>query len=165
MYKLNCFNVPDTNIKLRDGDIVKLSQYPNIKWVVHKGWYSYQGEESLGWYFYSIPDGTILPFTHCDMITVTIISSSCCNCEDCFQPVPDPQNDCIQGQIDRAFITVDYIVDRDALTQRILPDGKLVRVNDVDGSPRYYQWDKGNQSWIDLGDITSSLSRTWQTYE
>ena len=42
------------------------------------------------------------------------------------------------------------LIDRDNLNKRILPDGKIVRVDEVStGVPGYFRWDKVSQSWVD----------------
>jgi len=58
---------------------------------------------------------------------------------------------------DRAFITVDTLADLKALEDRDLRDGKMVRVNDVEGEPSYFVWSEAVKNWVDLGDINSGI--------
>lgn len=52
---------------------------------------------------------------------------------------------------DSAFITVDTINDREILKYIIeIPNGKNVKVNDVDGITKYYAYDKPNDEWIEI---------------
>jgi len=46
------------------------------------------------------------------------------------------------------FISVDTIEDRDNIPRSQLADGKVVRVNNVNGKPTYYSWDNDNAVWI-----------------
>lgn len=49
----NYIIIPGTNIRLYDSDIVRISNYPKARWIVHNGWYIYQGHQNNGWYFES----------------------------------------------------------------------------------------------------------------
>ena len=44
-------DIPQHNISIAAGDVVKLSKYSDISWVVGYGWYSYQSSAATcGWY-------------------------------------------------------------------------------------------------------------------
>ena len=145
--------IPDTGIKLYDGDIVMLSKYPGVKWIIHKGWYTYQESQSIGWYFCSIPQGVIIPVTDDELTHLTVISDGgCCPQPPCppgpVPPGPIPPE--LMRDIHRAWISVPTLTDRDNLNKRMLPDGKIVRVDEVStGVPGYFRWDKVSQSWVD----------------
>ena len=62
-----------------------------------------------------------------------------------------------KDRYDRAFISVDTIADRDALQDADLHNGKIVRVNDVDGAPAYYVWAAISNEWVELGDINQGI--------
>lgn len=68
------------------------------------------------------------------------------------KPGPKPKLD---YQVSRAFITVNTIAERDKLTRTDLPEGKIVRVNDVDGQPAYFEWDDVAKFWK-LSNITNA---------
>ena len=52
-------------------------------------------------------------------------------------------------QLERAWITVDTIEQRDRLNIRLVPDGKVVKVNDVGGSVKYYSYDQSLSTWVE----------------
>lgn len=56
------------------------------------------------------------------------------------------------------FIVVDTLEDRDNIPRSQLADGKVVKVNDVDGEITYYSWDNTNATWVlevfGIGTIT-----------
>lgn len=159
--KLNQLVVPSTGLKLVDGSIVMIARFPDTKWIVHCGWYSFNNQQSMGWYFCSIPDKTILPVNDDDLNTVIVISTEgqCCPCP----PHPKPPGPCpgpdkperftesLKNELDAAFISVDTIADRNSLLDdnRKLPHGKLVRVNYIDDfdGPKYFLWDANNEVW------------------
>lgn len=142
--------VPDTGIKIYDGDIVMLSRFPGVKWIVHKGWYSYQGCQSIGWYFCSIPQGVIIPVTDDELRHLTIVSNEGCCPPQPPGPMPPPVPPELMREINRAWISVPTIAHRDNLNKRFLPDGKIVRVDEVTtGVPGYFRWDQVSQTWVD----------------
>ena len=53
-----------------------------------------------------------------------------------------------------AFISVPNLKDRDAINTDFIPDGKIVRVNSVDGITKYYEWSKFNDRWQEMDLIT-----------
>ena len=153
--------VPNTGLKLVDGSIIMISRFPDTKWIVHNGWYSYNNEQSMGWYLCSIPDKTIIPATTEDLETAVVVSdeSGCCPCPPHPGPMPpcppgppkDKFTDKLKAELDAAFISVDTIADRNSLLDdnRKLPNGKLVRVNYIDDNegPKYFRWDANNNVW------------------
>ena len=72
---MNYISVPDSSLHLVDGNIVMLERFPGIKWVLHNGWYNYNGRQYMGWYFSSIPSQTILPVSNQDLRMITLVSS------------------------------------------------------------------------------------------
>ena len=52
--------------------------------------------------------------------------------------------------LDRSFITVDTVTQRDNINYNRLPNGKLVRVNDYAGSPKYFAWNADTKSWDEV---------------
>ena len=160
---LNQLVVPSTGLKLVDGSIVIISRFPDTKWIVHYGWYSFNNQQSMGWYFCSIPDKAILPVNNDDLNSVIVISNDdqCCPCPPHPHPPgpgpcpapdkPQPFTDVLKKELDAAFISVDTIADRNSLrdNDRKLPNGKLVRVNYIDDStgPKYFRWDANNEKW------------------
>ena len=158
---MNKLIVPTTGLKLVDGSIVILDQYPGIKWIVHNGWYFYNNQQSMGWYFCSIPDKKTLPATTEYLETAIAVSDEgSCPCPPHPHPRPGPcppgphtENftEDLRKELDAAFISVDTIADRNSLLDhdRKLPNGKLVRVNYIDDNqgPKYYRWDANNLVW------------------
>lgn len=165
--------VPDSNIRLYDGSVVMLANYPGVTWVIHNGYYSYNGRQYQGWYFLSIPSQTILPVNNDNLRLVTVISNpSSEDYPDCpfppyppGPPVPPPgPQPCPPGpspsqtpftredkkHLDAAFISVSTLKKRDELDTSRIPDGKIVRVNSVDGESKYYVWSAFNDHWEDF---------------
>lgn len=153
--------VPATGLKLSDGSIVILARFPDTKWVVHNGWYTYNNQQSMGWYFSSIPYKNTLPVTDTDLNSLIVVSPEY-PCPPPPGPGPGPKppqpappkarfTEEYQHELDAAFISVDTIADRNKLLEddRDIPNGKIVRVNYIDDetSAKYYRWDANNECW------------------
>lgn len=159
----------DSGQQIYDGSIVILARFPGTKWIVHKGWYSYQGNQYNGWYLSSIPSQSTMPLTDTDLIGITVVSDTSSSDSGYFPSpnVPKPGGDLFTPQmsweLNRAWITVDTIEQRNRLNRRLIPDGKVVRVNDSgDGSTKYYSYDQANSQWVEetFGiDTTNFVSR------
>ena len=149
------FLVTDTGVIINDGSVVILSQYPNVKWLIKNGWYTYKGKQYNGWYFSSIPANNTMPVDTSDLSGITLVSGpNCCPPP----PGPVPPGPCpseerftheMRNQLERAWITVDTIEQRDRLNIRLVPDGKVVKVNDVGGSVKYYSYDQSLSTWVE----------------
>lgn len=142
--------------QILEGTIVILARYPSIKWIAHQGWYTYQGRQYMGWYFASIPAQTILPLNEEDLIGIQIVSGGSCPCPSpsptpCPPPGPGGGLDHVmKHELERAWITVDTREQLSLLNKRLVPDGKIVRVNDVgDGTAKYYRYDQSNSIWTE----------------
>lgn len=152
----------DSSKPISVGDIVMLSTYGNEKFIVCRGWYTYKSTRRSGWYFKSIPNGTVIPDFDVDTEDITVVSyasdsdcgcdhvhSDChhrhhdhCDDDDCCCPAPPAPKD-YKG----AFVTVNTIDDRNRLGCPYPKDGQLVRVNNVRGEVKYYVWDAENLKW------------------
>ena len=149
------FLVTDTGVIINDGSVVILSQYPNVKWLIKDGWYTYNGKQYNGWYFSSIPANDTMPVDTSDLSGITLVSGpNCCPPP----PGPVPPGPCpseerftheMRNQLERAWITVDTIEQRDRLNIRLVPDGKVVKVNDVGGQVKYYSYDQSTSTWVE----------------
>lgn len=179
--------IPGSDIELTDGTIVMLARFPGTKWVVHNGWYTYNGRSYEGWYFSSIPAKTKLPLNASDLADITIISGKSSELDPelpapppvpyppypPYPPGPHPPGPHPPGphppvppkppgpspevpafisradkaRYDAAFISLPLLKDRDALVKDTIPDGKIVRVNSVNGQPKYYIWSKYEYEW------------------
>lgn len=128
------------------GDIVMISGYGNDKFLVCRGWYTYEGSRRNGWYFKRIPDNVIVPDFTVDIDDVTVISGDHCGCppKPGHKPPLNPEN------VNAAFVTVDTIEERNSLCFPLPPDGKIVRVNDVKGEVKYYIWNAESFRWDDF---------------
>lgn len=149
------FLVTDTGVIINDGSVVILSQYPNVKWLIKNGWYTYKGKQYNGWYFSSIPANNTMPVDTSDLSGITLVSGPNC-CPPPPGPVPPgpgPSEERftheLRNQLERAWITVDTIEQRDRLNIRLVPDGKVVKVNDVGGSVKYYSYDQSLSTWVE----------------
>lgn len=154
-----------SGLKLTDGSIVMLARFGSTKWVVHNGWYTYMGQQYSGWYFASIPANTVIPVNDDDLRLLTLVSDAggCIPCPPSpYPPVPPcppgpgpyPTPGCdipfthqMAYELNRAWISVDTIAQRDKLNTRLIPNGKVVRVNNVAGEVKYYVYDQAAQAW------------------
>lgn len=178
---MNYLNVPDSSLRLTDGCVVILDRFPGVKWIVHNGWYRYNDRQYMGWYFVSIPSQTVLPVNNQDLRMLTLVSDSqgdvapSCPlppapqpaphpCPPIYPPVPphpEPERPAFfsktdKKHLDAAFISVPTLKKRDELDTSSLPDGKIVRVNSVDGFPKYYAWSAFNDHWEELSWVSDS---------
>lgn len=145
--------IPGTNIRLYDSDLVTITNRPHIKWVVHYGWFIYSNAQCHDWYFSAITNGEILPVSSVDLTLVSLATSKTIgsvyndgkkvNYTTVFTEA-DAQT------LNRTFITVDTIAQRDNLDKRKLPDGRIVRVNDYAGTPKYFAWNATNKQWDEI---------------
>lgn len=159
---MNYIEIPSTGTKLFEGTIVASSKYPGTRWILRNGWYSYQGKNCRGWYISSIPSKSNVPVDFEMLETLTVISEGCnpgCN-PGCHPPghrPPGPRPPCPPGgpgnfdysyQVDRAFITVDTEAERDYLLRnQLVPDGKIVKVNQTSDGTKYFRWNQVTQTW------------------
>lgn len=161
-----------SGLKLTDGSIVMLARFGSTKWVVHNGWYTYMGQQYSGWYFCAIPGQTVIPVNEEDLRLLTLVSGGDSSYTPCPPgpyppappcppgpgpgpcPPPGPAPGCdipfthqMAYELDRAWITVDTIAQRNKLNSRLIPNGKVVRVNNVMGVPKYYVYNQVTQTW------------------
>lgn len=186
--------VPDSDIRLVEGNVIILQKYPTIKWILNNGWYEYQGDMVDGWYITSETDETVLPITEEELEGVVIVSTKY---NDALPPYPyldEPQyppvnplppcppeppppppvppepptpepipperlpaffSQALKTQLEQAFISVATVEERDAIKN--VPDGKIVRVNDVLGKPKYYEWFEEGNCWRNFDLITADI--------
>lgn len=157
--EINYIIIPGTNIRLYDSDIVKISNKPRIKWVVHSGWYIYDDVQNFGWYFVSIKDGEILPVTIVDLTLVTLVTDKTQGSGRYDGKVVNytrPFTEYDASILDRTFITVETIEQRNNLDSKRLVNGRIVRVNDVGGVPVYYAYDEANKDWVKIDESSGA---------
>lgn len=149
--------IPSTRKKVYEGDVITLARLPGTKWIAEFGWYTYYNYQYSGWYLTGIPDGEVMPLNDEDLDEITIVSTNSsendCNCNHPYPPhggQPKPPGP--GPNVDRAWISVDTIAQRDRLSQKPLPDGKIVRVNRTtnDGHPKYFVWNVVTETWDDF---------------
>lgn len=161
--------IPNTSIRLYDGDIVKISKYPKSKWIVHCGWYIDDNRQNYGWYLCNIKSGKTIPLETIDLTTCTLLSSYTQG--STFRSGPElnytrPFTDADAEMLNRTFITLDSIEQRDNLDKGKLVNGRIVRINDETGKhPSYYVWDVTTETWIPttLADTIIRVSGSEQT--
>ena len=172
--------IPGTQEKVYEDSVVVLFRLPDTKWILHCGYYTYNGVKQKGWYFSSIPATTVMPVFLEDLVAMRVISGP----QPC-PPGPIPPGPCPPGpfppgphppgpfppgphppgphppapipiiftpedkkMLDASMITVETLEDRDRLGSAMLDNGKVVRVNNVEGKVDYFEWDSANQTWI-----------------
>lgn len=154
--------IPGTQQKVYDGTVVMLHRLPNLRWIIHNGYYSYNGRKQKGWYFSEIPSDTTMPVFNEDLVAMTIIDPQPGPCPPGpFPPGPHPPKPPQpvpislpfmpedKMQVDEAMLTVDDLAERDKLSSCHLQDGKIVRVNDIDGQGKieYFSWNAKEKKW------------------
>ena len=142
--------IPGTDIRLYDGDIVKISGKPRVKWIVHAGWFIYQNVQHFGWYFECIKNGEILPVSVIDLTLVTLDTVKTQGSGRYDGKVVNytrPFTVADAELLNRTFITLDTIEQRDNIDQKNLVNGRIVRVNDVGGVVVYYAWNSSTKQW------------------
>lgn len=92
--------------------------------LIPYGWYSFNNQQSIGWYFCSIPEKQIISLTDEELNSLTVISEEC-QCCPC-PPTPFPPKIISDP---RSFITVSTLTDLLNLPETELVNGKLARVN------------------------------------
>ena len=166
--------VPYSDVILYDGNIVMFGTHPCKKWVVHHGVFKFEDIQYDGWYFVSIPDQSLMPVHLEDLITVVKLANTVNPRKHHKHPKPPlpPGPDISiftvddRERLDRAWITVESISDRDSIPAARLHDGCVVQVNDVDGVSKVYRWSAETSSWVDyelatVSDIESRLPK-WE---
>ena len=160
-----------TGVELTDGMIVQLARFPGTNWIVHNGWYVYQGVSYMGWYFCSIPANTILPVNEEDLQLLTVVSSS--SSSTCApspstsppsysKPSVQPNDHDLLHMVEKAWITVETLEERNRLNIKLVPNGKIVRVNNVDGEVKYYCYNQATSTWEETA-FGGSLSEEYIT--
>ena len=176
-------------LKLVDGNIVSIETFPDVKWVLHKGWYTFDNKLNNGWYLTSLVDKSVRPVIPQEIEGMVVISTKSNNLDPnypnvlpisaenqdvevpttsyqqtattisstspygpIFPPVA-PDDELVPYQVKSAFVTFPDIEARDKLDTRQIPDGKLVRVNDVDGKTEYYAWSINANDWVDVNFV------------
>ena len=142
--------IPGTDIRLYDGDIVKISNKPRVKWIIHTGWYIYDDVQNFGWYFVSIKDGEILPVSAIDLTLCTLETLKTQGSELYDGKVVNytrPFTLADAEILNRSFITLDTLEQRDNIDRKKLINGKMVRVNNEEGPANYYAWNAETQTW------------------
>jgi hypothetical protein len=140
--------IPDTNIRIYDGDIVTLSN-TSQKWIVHTGWYTYNNAQNYGWYFCAINNGDILPLYKVDLTLCTLVTTYTQGSNIHDGPKVNytrPFTEADSEILNRTFITIDTIEQLDNIDTRYIPNGRIVRVNG-DNSPSYYIWNLQEHKW------------------
>ena len=73
-----------------------------------------------------------------------------CGCNTPGNIIPNPSLDSAQQdawELNRAFISVNNLSERDSLDCRALPHGKMVRVSTTPDGVKYYSWDQVTYTW------------------
>lgn len=169
------FTIPDTNQIVYEGDVVQLSEYPNVNFIAGYGWYEYKGDNYKGWYFVSVTNSSIVPVSEVNLSLLTVVSSSHqSSVVPILPPMPFPPGPCPprpfppgpfpdfnKAILDRTFITVETIAQRNSLNDSMLINGRICRVNhDAAGNLAYYQWNGETLTWDDLQISNNVLENT-----
>ena len=175
--------VPGTSQRIVDGDVVIIQRLPTTRWVVHHGFYMYNGVQREGWYLAAIPSGTTMPFAESDLYGIVIVDKGYRPRPfppmPPFPPIPpgpgpgpepgpdvEPFTKEDKAILDSTMITVADLEARDALSSDKLINGRIVRVNNFEGHVEYFEWDKANLTWklADLGSRVATVDYVTETF-
>ena len=153
----------DTNQDIPSGSIIVFNSQPETKWIIQYGVYVYGGQPATGWHAKDLPTGAILPINPSEFKGVTLISGGFtpgpCPCPPKPGPCPPKPGPCPPGPCPPGprpepywteapnMITVQSIEERDRISHCLLVDGKVVRVNNYNGKPEYFEWDDESRTW------------------
>lgn len=159
--------IPGTNIRLYDGDQVKVTKYPRSKFEIHCGWFVFENKQNFGWYLSNIKTGKVFPLTTIDLTTCSLLTSE--SKGSTYRSGPEfqytrPFTDSDAEVLSRTFITLDTIEQRDNLDPLKLVNGKMVRINNDDGSATYYVWNAKESRW-EPTDFGGNIKRVIGTSE
>lgn len=166
---MNYIRTVDTNQDIPSGSIIVFNSQPETKWLIQLGPYMYAGQPATGWHAKSLPSGAILPINPAEFSDVTLISGGVCPPS----PGPRPPHPPHPPQPPHPYwnegpnmITVQSVEERDRIEHRFLVDGKVVRVNNYNGKPEYFEWDEESLSWkfLNMGERFYSKDEADETF-
>lgn len=177
----------DQILKLVEGSLVTIESVPNDRWILQKGWYNFDNNLHSGWYLISVTTRTIRPVIPQEIDTMAIVSTNYGDfSQDYLIAKPTEPEDVEQSQVfptftlpgsytsphgplfppvapntenfpywfESAFVTFDTIEDLDReLDKHKIPDGKMVRINNVDGEVKYYAYNFNNDDWDEVNFV------------
>lgn len=73
---MNSLPIPNSDVSLLDGNIVVLSVFPKVRWIVRYGWYVYHGLQTFGWSFVSEHQHIVIPVTESYLESVVLVCSN-----------------------------------------------------------------------------------------
>lgn len=164
---MNYIRTKDTNQDIASGSIIMFNNDPDTRWIIEYGPYLVQSKPASGWHATALPSGAVLPIDEATFQGVTLISSGsassdsgCCPCRPTpptppFPPVPPTPYFTAAPNM----ITVRNVEERDRIDRSLLMDGKVVRVNDYNGQPEYFEYDDETNSWKFINWGTSVVDK------
>lgn len=67
--------IPNTNIELHEGDVIRIGRFSMIEWVVQYGWYKWGGNRPVyGWSLRNKATDDVKPMQDIDLIDVYFVS-------------------------------------------------------------------------------------------
>ena len=167
--------IPGTDRHVYEGTVVVLNRLPNLKWILRYGYFNYNGRRRRNWYFASIPSDTEMPVFDEDLVNMVVLDDPVGPVPPVPPPgpyppvppgphppyppvppvpVPVPFTPQDKRELQSAMLTVEDLAERDKLSSSSLPNGKVVRVNDIDGHGKveYYSWNEATSTW-DLASL------------
>lgn len=177
--------IPNTDTRIYEGTIVIIQRLPTTKWIVHHGYYTYNGITQEGWYLAAIPSQTVMPLVDSDLYGIVIVDPKVYPRPwppmppipprppiPPTPPGPGPGPDVVpftkedKATLDKTMITVQDLQERDLLSSDTLINGRVVRVNDYEGHIEYFEWDAPNLTWklLDYGSRVALKDEIAETY-
>lgn len=148
--------VPQTDVKIDDNSKVI---YNDKLYLLSYDYYIEDDELKQGWLLKSEQHDSNIVVTDDMLMNIRPVTHVANDCDDrkqcCLCNISMCSIDDTIYQADRAFITVNSIVDRDTLNHKLLIDGKMVRVNNVlnedtnEFEAKYYTWNATEETWAE----------------
>lgn len=77
MYNDICIRLPECELCIRSGNIVRLGRFDHESWLVSYGWYTWGGNRPVcGWYLINTESNVIKPLQKTDLDDIYVIE--CC---------------------------------------------------------------------------------------
>ena len=68
-------HVPNSNIDLYPGDVIRIERFSMTSWIVQYGWYTWGGDRPVcGWSLRDTKTGNVKPLQETDLIDIYLVS-------------------------------------------------------------------------------------------
>ena len=139
-----------------DGSVIKLGSDSTL-YFLHFGKFKYDGKEYLDrWYLQKVGSTICIPISDEILSQAQVTSNSIdisshlgCHCN----PNSDKQIFTSEDKytLDRTWITVDTLTERDSIPKGLVMNGRIVQVNQAeDNESHYYRYNSSLENWVEI---------------